>query len=317
MDFEHILDQAIDEDGKGLVWVQEAAIAVEASAYEQAITRELAPSVAEAERRQLTVMFCDLVGSTDLSGRLDPEAWREVVRAYQETAAEVIGRYEGHIAQYLGDGLLVYFGYPQAHEDGAQRAVHTGLGIVEAMGALNPRQEAEYGVALAVRVGIHTGAVVVGDMGGGRHEHLALGEAPHIAARLEGLASPNAVVISPVTMRLAQRAFTLKDLGPYDLKGVAEPMRLYAVIGVREAELDDHEGMLARGFEGLVGRDEDIGLLRRRWEQSKDGQGQVVDRSWHCRNALGARGGIGHGLQRVPALFPRPLSGGIWQRWTA
>ena len=268
---------AIDEDGKGLVWVEAAAIAVDAPANEPATRREPTPSVAEAERRQLTVMFCDLVGSTDLSGRLDPEAWREVVRAYQEMAAGVIERYEGHIAQYLGDGLLVYFGYPVAHEDDAQRAVHTGLGIVEAMGALNPRLEADYGVTLAVRVGIHTGAVVVGEMGGGgRHEHLALGETPNIAARLEGLASPNAVVISLVTMRLAQRVFTLQDLGPYDLKGVAEPMRLYAVIGVREGEPDDHEGLLAGGFEALVGRDEEIGLLRRRWEQSKDGQGQVV-----------------------------------------
>src|SRR5262249_35957434 len=143
----------------------------------------------EAERRQLTVLFCDLVGSTTLSGQLDPEDLRAVVRAYQETAAVVIQRYEGHIAQYLGDGLLVYFGYPQAHEDDAQRAVHTGLELVEAIGGLNTRLEASYGVQLAIRISIHTGPVVVGDIGGGgRHEQLALGETPNIAARLEGLA---------------------------------------------------------------------------------------------------------------------------------
>src|SRR5205085_4187652 len=134
-----------------------------------AATRREAP---EAERRQLTVLFCDLVDSTALAARLDPEELREVVRAYQETCAAVIQRFEGHIAQYLGDGLLVYFGYPLAHEDDAQRAVLTGLGIVEAMGALNSRLQAAYGVALAVRLGIHTGPVVVGEMGGGgRPEH--------------------------------------------------------------------------------------------------------------------------------------------------
>jgi class 3 adenylate cyclase len=139
-------------------------------------------SAPEAERRQLTVLFCDLVGSTQLSGQLDPEDLRAVVRAYQEAAAEVIARYEGHIAQYLGDGLLVYFGYPAAHEDEARRAVHTGLGIVQTIATLNTRLTAQYGVQLAVRLGIHTGPVVVGVMGGGgRHEHLALGETPNIA----------------------------------------------------------------------------------------------------------------------------------------
>ena len=168
----------------------------------------------EAERRQLTVVFCDLVDSTQLSQQLDPEDLRQVVRAYQETAAEVIQRFEGHIAQYLGDGLLVYFGYPRAHEDDAQRAVHTGLGIVEAMGALHSRLQTEYGVALAVRLGIHPGPVVVGAMGGGgRHEQLALGETLNIAARLEGLAAPNTVVVSAVTTQLVQRAFPWKRSG--------------------------------------------------------------------------------------------------------
>ena len=230
----------------------------------------------EAERRQLTVLFCDLVGSTQLSGQLDPEDLRAVVRAYQEAAAEVIQRYEGHIAQYLGDGLLVYFGYPTAHEDDARRAVHTGLGIVEAMGTLNSRLEAEYGVALAVRLGIHTGPVVVGVMGGGaRHEHLALGETPNIAARLEALAAPNTVVISAVTAQLVQRAFVLEALSIQALKGIAAPMEVWRVVGpletLREAAMPASEDVVP-----LVGRDEELGLIVRRWEQSKAGQGQVV-----------------------------------------
>jgi class 3 adenylate cyclase len=184
-----------------------------------------------AERRQLTVMFCDLVGSTELSARLDPEDLREVVRSYQEKAADVIQGLDGHIAQYLGDGLLAYFGYPQAHEDDAHRAVRAGLGIVEAMGKLNTRLESEYGVQLAVRLGIHTGPVVVGEMGtGGRHEQLALGETPNVAARLERLAEPDTVVISAMTKRLVEAAFILKDLGSHRLKGVPEPIAATQVL---------------------------------------------------------------------------------------
>src|SRR5205823_11328535 len=142
----------------------------------------------DAERRQLTVLFCDLVDSTTLARQLDPEDYREVVRAYQATCAAVIQRFEGTIAQYLGDGLLVYFGYPQAHEDDAQRAVRAGLEIIEAVEALNTRLEPAKGITLAVRLGSHTGLVVVGDMGGeGRQEQLALGEVPNVAARLQGL----------------------------------------------------------------------------------------------------------------------------------
>ena len=148
----------------------------------------------EAERRQLTVLFCDLVDSTPLSGRLDPEELREVVQAYQAACAEVIQRYDGHIAQYLGDGLLVYFGYPRAHEDDARRAVYTGLGMVEAIGTLNAQLAQNKGIRLAVRIGIHTGLVVVGEIGGrGREERLALGETPNVAAlatTVSGAASP-------------------------------------------------------------------------------------------------------------------------------
>jgi predicted ATPase/class 3 adenylate cyclase len=230
----------------------------------------------DAERRQLTVMFCDLVGSTNLSARLDPEDLREVVRSYQETAADVIQGFDGHIAQYLGDGLLVYFGYPQAHEDDADRSVRAALGIVEAMGTLNSRLESEYGIQLAVRLGIHTGPVVVGEMGGGgRHEQLALGETPNIAARLESLAEPNTVVISAMTKRLVEGAFVLEDLGSHRLKGVPEPIAVAQVLNPTVAQSDEEEvgtGVVT----ALVGRNEEIGLLMRRWEQSKEGFGQVV-----------------------------------------
>jgi class 3 adenylate cyclase/predicted ATPase len=230
----------------------------------------------EAERRQLTVLFCDLVGSTQLSGRLDPEDLRAVVRAYQEAAAEVIQHYEGHIAQYLGDGLLVYFGYPAAHEDDARRAVHTGLGIVQAIATLNTHMATQYRVQLAVRLGIHTGPVVVGVMGGGgRHEHLALGETPNIAARLQNLAPANAVVISAVTARLVYGTFVLEDLGTHTLHGVAEPMAVSRVRGLVATSSRDEEFFTAT-VPALVGREEESGLLRRRWEQSKAGLGQVV-----------------------------------------
>ena len=252
------------------------AMPTEARSDIQAIAPAAEARAPEAERRQLTVMFCDLVGSTNLSARLDPEDLREVVQSYQETAADVIQGFDGHIAQYLGDGLLVYFGYPQAHEDDAHRAVRSALGIVEAMGTLNTRLEPEYGIQLAVRLGIHTGPVVVGEMGGGgRHEQLALGETPNIAARLEGVAEPDTVVISAMTKRLVEGAFVLEVLGSHRLKGVPEPIALARVLNpiVRQGDEEEVETGVVTA---LVGRDEEIGLLIRRWEQSKEGFGQVV-----------------------------------------
>lgn len=231
--------QVRDEDGQGLVWMDDIEAAPQAppplprqtpNVQETASVRAKQPPSAlpspDAERRQLTVMFCDLVGSTQLSGQLDPEDLRDVVRAYQETTAGVIRHYEGHIAQYLGDGLLVYFGWPQAHEDDARRGVHAGLGIVEAITTtLNPRLQNDQGVCLAVRIGMHTGPVVIGKMGGGgRHEQLALGETTNIASRLEGLAQPNTVVISDTTYRLVAGYFVCDDLGLHDLKGIATPV---------------------------------------------------------------------------------------------
>src|SRR5262249_48936249 len=145
----------------------------------------------DAERRQLTVMFCDLVDSTKLSSQLDPEDWRDVVRAYQRVCTEIVQHYDGHIAQLLGDGLLMYFGYPQAHEDDAQRAVRAGLGMLAALGDLNTGLQHAKGVQLAIRIGIHTGLVVVGEIGGAqRQEQLALGEVPNVCSRIEGLAAP-------------------------------------------------------------------------------------------------------------------------------
>jgi class 3 adenylate cyclase len=234
------------------------------------------PRAPDAERRQLTVLFCDLVDSTVLASQLDPEDWREVVRAYQDTCAKVIARFEGHIAQYLGDGLLVYFGYPQAHEDDAQRAVRAGLGMVEAMGTLNTGLVRDKGVRQAVRIGIHTGLVVVGEMGsGGRHEHLALGDTPNLAARLQGLAAPDTVVISAATARLVQGYFQCEDHGTQALKGIETPMYIYQVLGESAAQSRlDVAG--ATGLTPLVGREAEVTLLQERWAQSTDGLGQIV-----------------------------------------
>jgi class 3 adenylate cyclase len=213
----------IDDVGRGLIWssdVEAPPGAPPSSARPasqpmpqegahpppEALPRDL--PTPDAERRQLTVMFCDLVDSTKLSSQLDPEEYRDVVRAYQKVCSEVITRFDGHIAQLLGDGLLVYFGYPRAHEDDPHRAVRTGLGILDAMDDLRTRLKQDKGIPLAVRVGIHTGLVVVGAMGGvGRQEQLALGEVPNIASRIQGLATPNTMAVSEATYRLVQGYF--------------------------------------------------------------------------------------------------------------
>src|SRR5437867_8495690 len=184
-----------DDEGRGLLWTGDMASGQEIASHltqprpQPAAQAQQSPQAPEAERRQLTVMFCDLVDSTKLSSQLDPEEYRDVVRVYQKVCSEVITQFDGHVAQLLGDGLLVYFGYPHAHEDDAQRAVRTGLGILDAMGDLNQGLQQDKGIQLALHIGIHTGLVVVGQMGGeGRQEQLALGEVPNIASRIEGLA---------------------------------------------------------------------------------------------------------------------------------
>ncbi len=235
----------------------------------------------EAERRQLTVMFCDLVGSTPLAEKLDPEELREVILAYQQVCAEQIRGFEGYLARYVGDGLLVYFGYPQAHEDDAQRAVRAGLGIVAVLPALNTRLQQTVKILcdfpLQVRIGIHTGLVVVGDMGGGGYrDPLAIvGETPNIAARVQGIAEPNTVVISAATARLVQGLFECQDRGPQELKGVSTPVPVYRMLRESEAQ-SRFEVAVSTGLTPLVGREEELGLLRRRWEQAKVGEGQVV-----------------------------------------
>src|SRR5215470_5698708 len=281
---------ATDENGRVLVWTGNPAETSAAASppaqptpqpaiQEQPTSQVSLPSTApppEAERRQLTVMFCDLVDSTRLSSQLDPEDYRNLVRAYQTACTEVIQRYEGHIAQLLGDGLLIYFGYPQAHEDDAQRAVRTGLGILAAMGDLNKKLEQDKGITLAIRLGVHTGLVVVGAMGGAqRQEQLALGEVPNVASRIQALAEPNTVLISAATYQLIQGYFECQDLGAQTLRGVAEPVHVYQVLqesGAR-GRLDV---AVIRGLTPLVGRESEVTLLQERWEQAKSGQGQVV-----------------------------------------
>lgn len=231
---------------------------------------------AEAERRQLTVMFCDLVGSTALAERLDPEDLRTVLRAYQTACAAVVERFEGHVAQYLGDGVLTYFGYPVAHEDDPQRAVRAGLDIVGAIARLAVDVRREQGVELAVRVGIHTGLVVVGEVGGGfRHERLALGETPNLAARIQALAPPGAVLISATTHRLVQGLFVVRDLGAHAIKGVSGPLRLYEVVS--EAEARTRLDVAATtGLTPLVGREQEAEVLRERWDRVVEGHGHVA-----------------------------------------
>ena len=282
---------AVDEDGRVLVWTGGTSSApATASPVPLPATPDVSPAQGEAapvgptmpdaERRQLTVLFCDLVDSTRLARRFDPEDWREMVRAYQEACATVIQRFDGYIAQYLGDGLLVYFGYPRAHEDDARRAVHTGLAMLEAMRQLNIRLAQERGVQrgvqLTVRVGIHTGLVVVGEVGGGgRHERLALGDTPNLAARLHGLAEPDTVVMSAATMRLVEGYVRCKDLGPQAFKGVDTPVAVYRVLGEGEAQ-SRLAVTAAHGWTPLVGREAEVALLRERWAQITEGLGQVI-----------------------------------------
>jgi class 3 adenylate cyclase/tetratricopeptide (TPR) repeat protein len=228
----------------------------------------------DAERRQVTVLFCDLVGSTQLSDKLDPEELREIVREYQGVAGEIVERYEGHVAQYLGDGLLIYFGYPRAHEDDARRAVSAGLEIVEAVRGLNGRHPLEQ--PLSVRIGIHTGFGVAGDVGGrGRREQLVIGRTPNIAARLQGLAAPDTLVISDATMRLVEGGFLFESLGPRVLKGIEEPIEVLRVT----RELGAHERFEeARRchLSPLVGREAELAVLHDCIELSRQGHGQVL-----------------------------------------
>ena len=216
-------------------------------------------------------MFSDLVGSTALSARMDPEDLREVISAYQRCVAETVRRFGGFVAKYLGDGVLVYFGYPQAHEDDAERAVRAGLALVIAVNALKTR------AALQTRIGIATGLVVVGDLigAGESQERGIVGETPNLAARLQVAAKPNAVVIAESTRKLLGNLFELEALDAKNLKGIVEPVRAWAALRPSSVE-SRFEALHAAGLTALVGREEELELLLRRWSRAKTGEGQVV-----------------------------------------
>ncbi len=226
----------------------------------------------EAERRQLTIMFCDLVGSTELSRRLDPEDMSALIRAYQNTVAGELARFEGHVAKYMGDGVLAYFGWPKAHEDDAERAVRAGLALTQAVAGLSAA-----GGPTAARIGIATGSVVVGELigEGPAQEQTVVGETPNLAARLQALAEPGSIVISRRTRRLVGGLFELADLGPQRFKGFAEPVRAWRVVRTSAAE-SRFEAMHTAGLTPLVGREHELGILLERWAWAKDGDGQVV-----------------------------------------
>src|SRR6516165_1762447 len=230
------------------------------------------PGRADAERRQLTVMFCDLVGSTELSARLDPEDLREVISAYHRTAAGAVKSFDGFVAKYMGDGVLVYFGYPQAHEDDAERAVRAALGVIDAVGRLDVKSS-----ALQARIGIATGLVVVGDLigEGSAQEQSVVGETPNLAARLQALAQPGAVVIAAGTRRLVGDLFEVRDLGAVEVRGIAGPVSAWQVLRP-SAVASRFEALRGWALSPLVGREEEIDLLLRRWTRAQTGDGQVV-----------------------------------------
>lgn len=230
----------------------------------------------DAERRHITVLFCDLVGSLELSRKLDPEDLRELVRGYQRACADIVERFDGHIAQYLGDGILVYFGYPRAHEDDAARAIHSGLAIVDGVKKLGAEWSHSHGIDVRVRVGIHTGLTVIGDVGSGaRREQLATGEAPNIAARLQGVAEPGTVVISDSTQRLVRGYFRCESLGTRTLSGVAGPMEITRVMAPTGA--DTRLGAAAEGgLTHFVGRRRELEFLLERWVRVQSGAAQIV-----------------------------------------
>ncbi len=283
---------AADEDGKVLVWAGAAPVpgsTFNAPSSTQSSTPSHTPSLSSglrnqhsaAERRQLTVMFVDLVGSTALSAQLDPEDYRAVVQHYHQTCDTILQRHAGHVAQPLGDGLLVYFGHPVAHEDDAHRAVRAGLEIVEALqsrarqpAANSPLPHGRGSDTPPVRIGIHTGLVVIGEIGGReKKELLALGETPNLAARIQGLAEPNTVLISAATQRLLDGQFECQPFGSHLVKGIATPIAVYHVQSERQ-QVSPLAGKVT--LTPLVGREQEVGLLLDRWAQVKEGRGHVV-----------------------------------------
>ena len=230
-----------------------------------------------AERRQLTVMFCDLVESTALSHKLDPEDLHDIMRRYQECTAKVVTDWHGFVARYVGDGMLAYFGYPTAEEDDAVRAIHAALGVIEAVKRLSAQLEGLLDRPLGVRMGIATGLVVVGDLigEGASEQTVAMGETPNLAARLQALANENCIVVATRTRELASGLFECADAGVHELKGYPQPVQAWRVIGTSDVESRfdaAHPGRVTP----LVGRADEIDALLARWQLAKRGRGQIV-----------------------------------------
>jgi class 3 adenylate cyclase/predicted ATPase len=293
----HLTDQDLKDLGVLLGHRRKMLAAIAKLAGVAAASPQPAPRAPDtAERRQVTVMFSDLVGSTALSAQMDPEDLREIISAYQQCVAETVRRFGGFVAKYLGDGVLVYFGYPQAHEDDAERAVRAGLELIAAVIALKTP------ASLQTRVGIATGLVVVGDLigSGEAQERGIVGETPNLAARLQGIAEPDMVVIAEGTRRLLGNLFELEDLGGKDLKGIAGPVRAWAALRASSVE-SRFEALHAASLTALVGREEETELLLRRWSRAKSGEGQVV--------LLSGEAGIGKSRLTavlVESLTPEP-----------
>ena len=278
---------ATDKDGKMLVWTggelpyearSPSAPPITSAPSGTPVSSQ--PEASLADRRQLTVMFCDLVGSTPMSAQLDPEDYRDIMQAYQEMCGQVLARFTGHIARYEGDGILVYFGYPQAQEDAAAQAVRAGLQIIAGLPDLNARFQPRFPLLqerpLQVRIGLHTGLVVVGEMGSEQYRiDIAVGETPNMAARIQGQAGPNELVISTATYRLVEGMFECEDLGSHDLKGLAIPQTIYQVTGEGNAQ-SRFEAAVRRGLTPLVGRDHELQFLWQRWERACGGEGQAI-----------------------------------------
>jgi len=272
----HLTDQDLKDIGIPLghrrkILAAIAGLTAEGSG-EPAIVAATEPQTADvAERRQVTVMFIDLVGSTALSTRMDPEDLREIVSAYQKCVAETVRRSDGFVARYMGDGVLTYFGYPQAHEDDAERAVRVGLDLIKRVAALKSPD------LLHVRVGIATGLVVVGDLvgSGEAQERSIIGETPNLASRLQSIAAPDMVVLADDTRRLIGNLFDLQDLGTHALKGLTEPVRAWAAVRPSGVE-SRFDALHMDALSALVGREEEFALLLRRWSLAKSGEGQVV-----------------------------------------
>ena len=272
----HLTDQDLKDIGVPLGHRRKILAAIGELGGATSVTTEPAagaePKAQEtAERRQVTVMFSDLVGSTALSARMDPEDLREIISAYQKCVAETVQRFGGFVAKYMGDGVLLYFGYPQAHEDDAERAVRAGLEVVAAVSGLKTHR------SLQTRIGIATGLVVVGDLigSGASQEQAIVGETPNLAARLQSVAEPNSVVIAESTRKLLGSLFELEDLGPQEFKGIEGPIRAWAALRAALVE-SRFEALHGSGLTELTGREEELDLLLRRWSKAKTGEGQVV-----------------------------------------